>query len=281
MPLNYDSLMALSAVDTPCNYTARDARLYALACGFGNDPRELPFLVESLGHSTVPTMATSLADRSLLADCGWDYSRVLHSEQKMELYLPLPQSADLLLNSRVDSVIDRGTDRDAMLTVVTEARLARDETAMFRSESVLIARGQGGFGGPDGRLAEPHPIPDREPDLSCDLPVRPDQGLLFALCGDDNPLHLDPAAAKRAGFEQPILHGLCSYGIACRAILRTICDFDFTLINGFDVRFSAPVFPGDVLTTDMWQQRNVVSFRSTVKSRDSVVLRHGRCLLTG
>jgi len=110
--------------------------------------------------------------------------------------------------------------------------------------------------------------------------VRPDQALLYRLNGDRNPLHADPAAAQAAGFQAPILHGLCSYGIACRAILKTICDYDFTLINGFDVRFSAPVYPGDILTTEMWQDRNVVSFRCQVKERDKVVLNNGKCTLS-
>ena len=112
-----------------------------------------------------------------------------------------------------------------------------------------------------------------------DLPVRPDQALLYRLCGDRNPLHADPAVAAKAGFDRPILHGLCTYGIACRAILKTICDYDFTLITGFDARFTAPVFPGDLLTTDMWQDRNVVAFRCHVKARESVVIDNGKCTL--
>jgi acyl dehydratase len=116
--------------------------------------------------------------------------------------------------------------------------------------------------------------------LSCDIATRPDQALLFRLSGDLNPLHADPEFARLAGFHAPILHGRCTTGIACHAILKTICDYDFTLIEGFDVRFTSPVFPGDVVTTEMWQDRNVVSFRCSVRSRGATVLNNGCCTLT-
>jgi acyl dehydratase len=282
MTLNYEKLMELDAVDVPCNYTERDSLLYALGVGFGADPldeKELPYVVETMGRCTVPTMATTLTPENILDNCGWNYAQVLHGEQKLELYRPLPMAAELLTTSRVASVHDRGAGRGAVIRMAMEARLKRDDTALFTIESTLIARGDGGFGGPPGSLEAPHKLPEREPDLSCDLLIRPDQALLYRLLGDRNPLHADPSIARAAGFDAPILHGLCTYGIACRAILITICDYDFTLINGFQARFSAPVYPGDVLTTDMWQERNVVSFRCHVKSRKSVVLNNGKCLL--
>jgi acyl dehydratase len=142
-----------------------------------------------------------------------------------------------------------------------------------------MARGDGGFGGPSGTGPRPHRPPQRDPDLSCDLSTRQDQALLFRLTGDRNPLHADPALASRAGFDVPILHGMCTYGVACRAILKTICDYDYTLIESFEARFTAPVLPGDTITTDMWQDGNVVSFRCSVKERDVIVLRNGKCTL--
>ena len=142
-----------------------------------------------------------------------------------------------------------------------------------------MARGDGGFGGRPGTGPAPHRAPRRDPDLSCDTPTRADQALLFRLNGDRNPLHADPDAALAAGFSIPILHGLCTYGIACRAILQTICDYDHTLIEGFDARFSLPVMPGDTITTDMWQDGNIVSFQCSVKERGCVVLRNGKCTL--
>lgn len=166
-----------------------------------------------------------------------------------------------------------------MLLFEVDGRLAKDDTAVFTLGMTVIARCDGGFGGASGSAPLPHRVPRREPDLSCDSGTRVDQALLFRLNGDRNPLHADPGTAGRAGFELPILHGLCTYGIACRAILRTICEYDDTLITGFDARFSSPVMPGDTVRTDMWQDGNIVSFSCTAVERDVIVLRNGKCTL--
>lgn len=282
MTLNYDSLMAAGCTDIPCSYSDKDSLLYALGVGFGSDPldlKALPYVVETMGRCTVPTMATMLPKLDFLDGCGWDYSQLLHLEQKLDLYRPLPMAADLLMTSRVVSVHDRGEGGGAIVRIATDARMGRDDTAIFNLESTLIARADGGFGGPAKALPALHTLPSREPDLSCDLVVRSDQALLYRLCGDRNPLHADPRVARAAGFDAPILHGLCTYGFACRAILKTICNYDFTLIRGFAAGFSAPVYPGDILTTDMWQDRDIISFRCHVKSRDSIVLNNGKCML--
>jgi acyl dehydratase len=179
----------------------------------------------------------------------------------------------------VSDVFDWGPRKGALFLFEAEGRLASDDTVLFTLGCTVMARGDGGFGGPTGKGPRPHRAPRRDPDMSCDISTREDQALLFRLTGDRNPLHADPAKATDAGFEVPILHGMCTYGIACRAILQTICDYDYTLIEGFDARFTAPVLPGDVITTDMWQDGNVVSFRCTVKDRDVIVLRNGKCTL--
>ena len=149
----------------------------------------------------------------------------------------------------------------------------------FTLGCTILARGDGGFGGPRGKGIPPHRAPRREPDLSCDIGTRQDQALFYRLTGDRNPLHADPAQARSVGFDRPILHGLCTFGVACKAILQTICEYDYTLIEEFDARFSAPVMPGDTITTDMWQDGNIVSFSCSVKERDAVVLRNGKCTL--
>ena len=256
--------------------------LYALGVGFGSDPmdeNELPYVFENRSLKVVPTMASILTPGDLLADCGWDYSLMVLGEQKLDLFRPLPAKGRLLTDSRVVSVFDKGPDIGAVISVESEVRMAKDDTALFTVGSTVIARGDGGFGGPAGKGAEAHKLPNREPDMSCDLETQADQALLFRLCRDRNPLHADPSLARQAGFERPILHGLCTYGIACRAILKTICDYDFTLISGFNVRFTAPVYPGETITTEMWQDRNVVSFRCRVKERDALVIDNGRCTL--
>lgn len=283
MPLDYDELMSKVQTDLPFSYTDADTMLYALSIGMGNDPldqRELPYVYEQ-GEplKTMPTLATVLVPEMFPVGLGWDYSQILHSEQRMRLYRPLPPAADLLINKRVVDAFDRGPKLGALILLEAEGRLASDDTVLFTMGCSIVARGDGGFGGPKGKGIPPHRPPRREPDLSCDITTRRNQALLYRLTGDRNPLHADPAAARAVGFERPILHGLCTFGVACKAVLQTICDYDYTLVHEFDARFSAPVLPGDTITTDMWQEGNVVSFACSVKERGVVVLRNGKCTL--
>jgi len=283
MPLDYDELMSKVQTDLPFSYTDADTMLYALSIGMGNDPldqRELPYVYEQ-GEplKTMPTLATVVVPEMFPVGLGWDYSQILHSEQRMRLYRPLPPAADLLINKRVVDAFDRGPKLGALILLEAEGRLASDDTVLFTMGCSIVARGDGGFGGPKGKGIPPHRPPRREPDLSCDITTRQDQALLYRLTGDRNPLHADPAAARAVGFERPILHGLCTFGVACKAVLQTICDYDYTLVHEFDARFSAPVLPGDTITTDMWQEGNVVSFVCIVKERGVVVLRNGKCTL--
>lgn len=283
MALNYDEVMSKTVTDIPFSYSDTETMLYALSIGMGRDPldrKELPYVFELGGEPrTVPTLATVLVPDMFPPDLGWDYSQVLHSEQRMQLYRPLPAAADLLIDKRVVDVFDRGPSRGALFLIEAEGRLANNDTVLFTLGCTIVARGDGGFGGPSGKGPVPHRPPRREADLACDIPTRKDQSLLYRLTGDRNPLHADPAAANAVGFEQPILHGLCTFGIACKAVLRTICDYDHTLIEGFDARFSSPVIPGDTITTEMWQDGNIISFTCTAKERDVVVLRNGKCTL--
>ena len=283
MALNYDELMSTVQTDLPFSYTDADTMLYALSIGMGNDPldlRELPYVYEQ-GEplKTVPTLATVLVPEMFPVGLGWDYSQILHSEQRMRLYRPLPAAADLLINKRVVDAFDRGPKLGALILHEAEGRLASDDTVLFTMGCTIVARGDGGFGGPKGKGIPPYRPPRREPDLSCDITTRQDQALLYRLTGDRNPLHADPAAARAVGFDRPILHGLCTFGVACKAVLQTICDYDYTLVREFDARFSTPVLPGDTITTDMWQEGNVVSFVCSVKEREAVVLRNGKCTL--
>ena len=283
MALDYEKLIATSIPDIEHSYGDTEAMLYAQSIGFGRDPldpKELNYVYEqNQPLQTVPTLASAIVPDMFPPDLGWDYSQVLHAEQRLQLHRPLPATADLLLNKRVVDVFDRGPTRGAIFLFEVDGRFAKDDTALFTLGATAVARADGGFGGPSGTGPKPYRVPRREPDLRCDSRTRIDQSLLFRLNGDRNPLHADPQFAANAGFDVPILHGLCTYGIACRAILKTICDYDYTLIEGFDARFSAPVLPGDTITTDMWQDGNIVSFQCSVKERDVVVLRNGKCTL--
>ncbi|MDH3747414.1 MAG: MaoC/PaaZ C-terminal domain-containing protein [Gammaproteobacteria bacterium] len=284
MTLDYDTLMATTIVDLPLSYRDTETMLYALSIGFGRDPldkNELPYVSETGGMvKTVPAFATVLIPDMFPPDLGWDYSQVLHAEQRLTLFRPLPPSGDLFIDKRIVEVFDRGPKLGAMVMFEADGRSAKDGTVLFTLGNTIIARGDGGFGGPNGKGPVPHRVPRREADLSCDLQTRPDQALLYRLTGDRNPLHADPNLARRVGFDAPILHGLCTYGVACHAILKTICAYDHTLISGLDARFSSPVMPGDTITTDMWQEGNIVSFQCSAKERGVIVLKNGKCTLS-
>lgn len=284
MAFDYDTMMATSIVDLPFSYRDTETMLYALSIGLGRDPlnkSELPFVADDGGLvKTVPSLATVLIPDMFPPDLGWDYTQVLHAEQRLTLFRPLPAAAELRIDKRIVDVFDRGPKLGAMVLFEAEGRFAKDDTVLFTLSNTIIARGDGGFGGPNGKGPTPHRVPRREADLSCDLATRPDQALLYRLNGDRNPLHSDPSLSPQVGFDRPILHGLCTYGIACHAILKTICEYDYTLITGLDARFSSPVLPGDTITTEMWQDGNIVSFQCSAKERGIIVLKNGKCTLS-
>jgi len=159
-------------------------------------------------------------------------------------------------------------------------RDAASNQKLFTIVSSLFARGDGGFGGPAHGGPEPHAIPERAPDLVTECETRPDQAFLYALSGDRNPLHRDPAFARMVGFPRPILHGLCSFGTACRAVLSTVGKYQPERVKEFAVRFSKPVFPGETIVTHIWVDGGTISFRAFVKEREGVmVLNNGLCVL--
>ena len=282
MALNYDELIALKRTGDRFVYTDRETILYAIGIGMSRNPyddKELAYTFEAGKLKTVASMATVLQRIPLLKDCGYDYSKVVHGEQRLELHRPLEPEGDIIVDSRVLSAFDKGPGRGAVINTEIAVRSARDNTPLYTLVSTTFARGDGGFGGPNGVGLEPHSIPDRKSDHTATAETRIDQALLYRLNGDRNPLHADPVLAKRAGFPVPILHGLCTYGVACRAILKEVVRYDHTRIRGFDVRFSAPVYPGETILTDMWIDANIVSFRCRVKERNVTVINNGKCTL--
>jgi len=282
MAMNYDHVMSLREEGREFSYGDRETMLYALGVGFGQDAldeRELDFVFEQGTLKTVPSMAVVLTRGNLTADIGWDYTKVLHGEQRLELYRPLPPEGELIADARVAEAYDKGEGKGALVLIETDVRLKSDGQPLFKVGATVFARGDGGFGGPKGSGPKPHPTPDRAPDFTSELETRPDQALLYRLNGDRNPLHADPGLAKSVGFPVPILHGLCTYGTACRAIVTTICNYDHTMIRGFDLRFSAPVYPGETIITDMWRDGDIVSFQCRLKERDLVVVKNGKCTL--
>jgi acyl dehydratase len=282
MALQYEKLMALAREGERFRYSDRETMLYALSIGMGRDPldeSELRFVFEK-DLQAVPTLATVLTRIPLHQASGLDYTKVVHGEQRLTLHRPLPASGELIADARVVGAYDKGPGRGAIVLLQTDVRSSADGAPLYTLLSTAFARGDGGFGGPAGSGPAPHPIPARAPDLTETLDTRSDQALLYRLNGDRNPLHADPEFARRAGFPAPILHGLCTYGVACRAVLRAVASYRAERVRAFDVRFSSPVYPGDAIATDLWVDGSTVSFRCRVPQRsDALVIDHGRCLL--
>jgi len=281
--IDYENLMSLKREGERFSYSDRETLLYAVSVGMGRDPldaAELPYVFESPALKTVPSQATVLTRSALLKDCGYDYTKVVHGEQRLTLHRPLPPHADLVADARVVAAYDKGAGKGALIYTETEVRAAGGGEKLYTLLSCTFARGDGGFGGPAGAGPAPHPIPARAPDLIEICQTRAEQALLYRLNGDRNPLHADPELARRVGFRAPILHGLCTYGIACRAILKMAAGYDHRRIRALDVRFSKPVYPGETIETDLWLDGSTVSFRCRVPQREgAVVIDHGRCLL--
>jgi acyl dehydratase len=280
MPLNYEKLINWKAQDLEHRYSANDCILYALGIGLGHDPLDqngLSFVYEK-NLRTLPTMATILAyPWGWLHQADADITRVklVHAEQGIHLHRPIPSEGELVGDTEVTNIIDKGAEKGALIYSERKVRDKQSGELIFTATATTFCRADGGFNGPTGPLKSVEPVPEREPDAVCDLPTLPQAALIYRLCGDRNPLHIEPEVGRRAGFQGPILHGLCTYGVAGHAILKTLCDYDETRLVSLDARFSAPVYPGEVIRTEMWREGDRVHFRALVPARGSVVLNNG------
>lgn len=281
MPIVYDKLLALKIPDVEASYGPDDAILYALGLGLGQDPmneQELAFVYEK-NLKILPTMPAVVAYPGFWArdlDTGIDWVKLVHGEQSMILHKPLPPNGAIVGRTRVVDVVDKGPGKGALL--YSERRLTDKATGDLVATIVqtTFCRGDGGFGGPQRPTPAPHAIPERAPDLVCDLPTRPEAALIYRLSADRNPLHADPEIAKAAGYPRPILHGLATFGVAGHAILKSVCGYQPARLKAIAGRFSTPVFPGETIRTEMWHDGPVISFRSRVVERDVVALNNGR-----
>ena len=282
MAIDYDKIMSLETKNQKFSYSDRETMLYGLGVGFGKDPlnnEELKFVYER-DLKTAPSMATVISwGAGNMRESGINYLLVLHGEQRLKMYEPLPYAADILVDSSVKGVFDKGKEKGALIITETDIKLKENENLLCTLSSTTFARGDGGFGGPSDGAPEPHLIPERKSDDEFSADTEPNQALIYRLSGDRNPLHSDPEIAKAAGFDVPILHGLCTYGTACRTIISNVCDYDSKLIEEFNVRFSSPVYPGEKISTEIWKDDNVISFRCWVRDRNVMVLNNGKCVL--
>jgi acyl dehydratase len=283
MTIEYPKILELQENGVEFEYSDRDTMLYALGVGLGADPmneKELPFVYEQ-NLRAVPTLATVVAWGAGVNTerLGVNYKMVLHGEEETLFHRPMPTAGKLKADSGVVEVYDKGEGRGALIIRQTVLRDQLDGEPIATLNRTILARGDGGTGGVQSPAPVPHATPQRAPDKQVTYTTRPDQALIYRLCGDRNPLHVDPAVGQSVGFERPILHGLCTYGITCRAVLESYCDFDSARMASHAARFSAPVFPGDTIVVDLWKDGDVISFEASVPGRDKTVIKNGKSVL--
>jgi acyl dehydratase len=250
------SVGATAGPDTR-SWVDRDTLLYAIGVGAGLD--ELAFTTEN-SHDTpqrvLPTYGVIACGRvDVLAKAGdINWGKLVHGSQSVRLHKALPASGELAVTSEIADIQDKGEGKNAIITVTTKGTDPATGDVVAETSSTLVIRGAGGFGGQPGQSPAKVEYPDREPDAQRAETTREDQALIYRLSGDRNPLHSDPwFATELAGFPRPILHGLCSYGFAGRALLHEVCGSDPARFVSMSARFSAPVFPGETLTTSAWR----------------------------
>ncbi len=282
MPLDYDRIRNWRFPPVEQRYTARDTILYALGIGLGHepDPRQLRFVYER-GLCAFPTMAAVLGSPGFwIRDpaTGIDWTRSVHAEQALTIHTALPAEGTVTGITRVTGIVDKGHGKGAL--ILTERQLSDAGGAVLATlANTSFCRGDGGFGDRGDTAPAPHAPPARDPDVTCTIATAPQAALIYRLSGDDNPLHVDPEAARRAGFPRPILHGLASFGLAARAVLATYCDYDPAGLRALRLRYAGVVHPGESLRFALWRDGPVVSFAARVAERDAPALANGRAEL--
>jgi len=286
--IDYDKTKAWNSGPIRHCYTEKDTILYALGLGLGQeptDPQQLRYVYEK-DLVALPSMAAVLASPNLWmrdrTELGINFLKLVHGEQGVTMHAPLPTAGTVIGESRVTRIVDKGENKGAVVTVEKTLTDAANGQLLATTEHVAFLRGDGGFsrtgGGDPAAPALPAP-PDTAPETILELPTRPEAALLYRLSGDLNPLHIDPEIAAQAGFARPILHGLATYGNACRGVIAQFCDHDATRLRTFHARMTSPVYPGETLVLECWRVDGEIAFRVRLKERDVVVLNNGRARL--
>ena len=287
IPFDPARLVALPPRETRARHDARDTILYALGIGVSNQDATSPATLRHAYEKDLavfPTMAVVLAWPGFWLSepqYGVDAKKVLHAEQSLVVHAPLPTEGELTSQLYIERIVDKGEAKGSILYSRREITDAGGK-ALATERRATFLRGNGGHGdalaaGLDaGHFTPLRDVPPDAPGVTITLPTRPDQALLYRLSGDRNPLHADAVLAASAGFRAPILHGLCTYGVAARALVDGVCGGDASRFARMDCRFSQPVYPGETLATDIWPAGgNTAHFRTRSLERDCVVLSHG------
>jgi len=277
MPINPDAVGTV-ADPVEVSWTSKDALLYAVGVGAGTE--ELAFTTENstgIEQQVLPTFAVIVGiGGAAMASIGtFNWAMLVHGEQAIELHRPIPVDGRISVTSKVAAIWDKGSA--AVVVLEADAADVITNEPMFSTRMSAFIRGEGGWGGDRGPSGARNVPPEREPDQVIRYRTREDQALTYRLSGDRNPLHSDPEFAKLAGFDRPILHGLCTYGFTGRALLHGLCGSDPTRFRAMEGRFSKPVYPGDELTVKMWETEPGQAVYRTETQGGDVVIDSGLC----
>ncbi|MCV7254015.1 MaoC family dehydratase N-terminal domain-containing protein [Mycobacterium hackensackense] len=280
MPIDVEKALAADLEPIEFSWTSSDIQLYHLGLGAGADPmdeRELRYLTDNTPQvlPTFGNVAVSfhMTEAPTVQFPGIDIelSKVLHANEGVTVPGPIPTSGKAWSKQRFTEIWDKGK----AAVIVSESTVTDESGAvLWTTKRSIFARGEGGFGGERGPSTSAE-LPDRAPDAEIALPTLPQQALLYRLCGDRNPLHSDPAFAKAAGFDRPILHGLCTYGIGAKAIVDHFLDSDVAQVASYGARFAGTVIPGEALQANIWKQDGKFLGVLTAPSRDNAVVLSG------
>lgn len=277
MPIDVEQAVGAELPATSYSWTQEDLILYNLGVGAGDpptDPDELKYayegdLVAVPAFGTIPPFGMMMS-MGAVDGLDVDLARILHGDQTLTIHRPIPTSGTVSQQGSVVYVYDKG--KGALVVIEVVSTLEKTGEPLFTNRSGIYVRGEGGFGGDSGPAAS-NRAPDRDPDHVVRSPTLPQQALLYRMAsGDKNPLHADPGFAALAGFERPILHGLCTYGIVSKAVVDTALDGDPTRVGTYTARFTGHVFPGETLVTRIWDEGDRYVVEARTKERGTKVL---------
>lgn len=284
MPIDVEKVVGAELPAAVATWDADDVILYHVGIGAGvpaTDDNELEYTYEARlkvlpSFGVIPVFG-ALGGMIGLEGMSFNPMMLLHGEQAITLHKPLPTSAKVSTSGRIANVYDKGKGA----AVVIEAETRDDAGDLLCTNRFLaFIRGEGGFGGEPGP-APGNVAPEREPDVVAELTTLPQQALIYRLSGDKNPLHVDPAFAAMGGFDTPILHGLCSYGIVCKVVVDHALGGDVTKVAGYEARFAGVLFPGETIVTSMWREGEKVLINAVCKERGTPVITNAAITVAG
>ncbi|QTI68620.1 MaoC/PaaZ C-terminal domain-containing protein [Gordonia polyisoprenivorans] len=273
MPIDLSVALGAELPEVGFEWSASDVALYHLAVGAAADPMDRAGLtyVDDVAPKVLPSFATVAASfhateapKVSFPGVDIDLAKVVHGSQQVTAHRPIPASGKATTRTTIAEIQDKGS-----AAVIIQESVTVDDagTPLWTARSSIFAKGEGGFGGDRGNSAKLD-YPDRAPDQRLSVPTLPNQALLYRLCGDRNPLHSDPEFASRAGFPRPILHGLCTYGTVCRAVVDALLDGDVTSVADYSATFAGVVFPGETIDVDVWDEGRSLLVAASVADRD-------------